>query len=296
MDWALIAAVVATIAATFKLMDYFVSETENSLIKQHLFAWKKNLTEYSIADITHIAGQNISDLFDGIFGKKHWSLRCFIFSSLSSLLAIFICYALFILYWGIGPEIKDVDYYNDWIIWIAANLIVDYLSLIETRYLLTKIKNKATLQVLLLSIVDIILSASIYIILIVLLYTKIFPVFMGSFEFSDILPAIESEFHTMIQTVSPDIDLTDKDVLESLENKDLPGKSYFAIFSWSTFFTSFIFQVYVLSYLALKILGPFRKRIIVLLLNLGESTRAVTAFGVFLASVSGVLLSLLKLA
>lgn len=87
-------------------------------------------------------GQFIT-IFDSVFGEKHGSWRCFFRSCVASFIAITI---LLLVYLGIrGPEGfisfgGQSDWYNKlliiYIVGAILNLLPDYVSLLETRYIL----------------------------------------------------------------------------------------------------------------------------------------------------------------
>ena len=77
-------------------------------------------------------------LFDRVFGRRHFTVSCFIRSSIASILTVFALYLLF------GPifGFLEVRTETGMVIWqalligAAVNILPDYLSLLETRWLL----------------------------------------------------------------------------------------------------------------------------------------------------------------
>jgi hypothetical protein len=83
-------------------------------------------------------------IFDRVFGKDHFTWRCFYRSSIASLIAII----FFLLFWAMKrpnqfdsfvSEIWHPDFYMFLILCVVMNVIPDYLSLVETRYIIKKI-------------------------------------------------------------------------------------------------------------------------------------------------------------
>jgi hypothetical protein len=82
------------------------------------------------------------ELFEKIFGERHFSLKCFARSTTFSLGAIAFVGMLCVL---IRPSVL-VDWFHDWwtahvlMIWIAVwlplSIIIDYISLFKTRVIL----------------------------------------------------------------------------------------------------------------------------------------------------------------
>lgn len=103
------------------------------------------------------------NLFDRIFGEKHLSLKCFRRSGIASLLAVLFLYLLFDLGGAFAQRIPDdmtllqVLFYG-----AAINILPDYLSLYETRWLLGKMRTvrSSSGQVLLL-LLDLLISGAI---------------------------------------------------------------------------------------------------------------------------------------
>jgi len=78
--------------------------------------------------------------FDGVFGKKHFSLRRIVTSALFSVVSVLVLYVMFTHILGIttvrvddGMAVEDVL-----VLGLIINILPDYLSLIETRWLLKR--------------------------------------------------------------------------------------------------------------------------------------------------------------
>lgn len=84
--------------------------------------------------------------FDGVFGEKHFSLRRVVTSVLFSVVSVLLLYVLFTHILGItavrvddGMAVKDVL-----VLGLVINIFPDYLSLIETRWLLKRFESVRT--------------------------------------------------------------------------------------------------------------------------------------------------------
>jgi hypothetical protein len=111
--------------------------------------------------------------FDSIFGKKHFSLRCFLISCLCSMLFVFAIYFLFGPVFGLLEQRTGSRYSFAEILLMGMliNFIPDYLSLFETRWLLNRFKqNSSSLGIALLLLTDIFISAMIILPTIVIYY------------------------------------------------------------------------------------------------------------------------------
>lgn len=283
MDWLLILTSIALLAGTFKLLDFFVSDSEEKVLKNKLFDWWCHLSELRTVDAASNAKVKIQRAFETIYGEDHFSRRCFIASSLSSILAMILCLIAFTLYWGSGPDFKSVDILDGIIFWMAINLLVDYFSLIETRWIISLDKK---IGIVILSLTDIILSLFIYFFCVVVLGPSLMPAIFAGYGF---------EFN-FIETLNSEINIFLQRPQEGVEyEQGLEGKSFYGIFGWSTLFTSFLFQTYVLTTLVFKLLGLTKGRLIVFLERMESSKRTFTAFGGFLSIVVGLGMVSIKL-
>jgi len=106
-------------------------------------------------------------LFDSIFGQKHFSWRCFVVSSIASSISYGLILLLFYpLYKEFGIHV--LPYF---ILPVTINIIIDYISLLETRYLLNRFKKTYSIFVLISYIaLDIILTMVIFIIIWIFAY------------------------------------------------------------------------------------------------------------------------------
>ena len=178
-------------------------------------------------------------MFDGLFGKRMFSIRRIVSSCLASLLYVLI---LTILWIGIRPD-EALEFFNEdtlssqllfiFIMTMILNLIPDCVSLAETRAVLEFLSKscnyKYTVVVL---IIDIILTTIIFLTGYILLLSYLFVILILGWGtgLSDLL----------------DIQFTD--LLYSLRNWiSLSDSPPIGIFFYSTFFTSIWIYLYILS-------------------------------------------------
>lgn len=99
-------------------------------------------------------------VFDGVFGKRHFSLRCFWRSCVASIISVAVMVTLMksLSPAGILPGLGSIVYF--FVVW---NLFPDYLSLLETRYVIKWLSKKdSRIVVLVLLIVDFIITSLIW--------------------------------------------------------------------------------------------------------------------------------------
>lgn len=109
-----------------------------------------------------------ADLFDHVFGKKHDTFRCFSRSSFASLISV----GVVILIWvQVSPEDLSMspaklnfrNIFGLSIFFIGVNIITDYISLLETRYVIQWMSQiKSGLKFLALLLFDTLVTALIF--------------------------------------------------------------------------------------------------------------------------------------
>jgi len=117
-------------------------DTEEDVLpgfKKSVAAWIQNLKPAE--KITRWPDQ-FAQLFDSVFGEKHLSWKCFFRSSIASYVSVMLMFFI----WGVlRPNdfhafflIPDVGFWIFFLLILVGffNLIPDYLSLLETRYML----------------------------------------------------------------------------------------------------------------------------------------------------------------
>jgi hypothetical protein len=133
------------------------------------------------------------ELFERIFGKRHFSLQCFIRSVMFSLCAMaFIAILIFFINPKATFKMADTFLkplgmfrYGDWLmltIWLPWSILIDYVSLFKTRFILkvlTRMREKHNLLVLAILVIDFLVYKLIYSIGLVLTLSTLFGVNWG---------------------------------------------------------------------------------------------------------------------
>jgi hypothetical protein len=101
---------------------------------------KENLTLWLWGEYQSTWSHNFCTLFDTVFGKKHLSWRCFVRSAIASVIAVFALYVFFAEVMGaIGGRMPgDLSVWQALLLGAAINVVPDYVSLFETRWLLKR--------------------------------------------------------------------------------------------------------------------------------------------------------------
>lgn len=121
-----------------------VAYTSGKLIQNHLSPeLKENITLWLWGEYKNTWAAQYCQLFDFVFGQRHLSISCFFRSCLGSLFAVIFCYFLFqdgFKIFGEDARIQEeISLAKALIYGIFLNFIPDYLSLLETRWLLKQL-------------------------------------------------------------------------------------------------------------------------------------------------------------
>jgi len=222
-------------------------DTEEDVLpgfKKSVAAWIQNLKPAE--KITNWPDQ-FAQLFDSVFGKKHFTLKCFLRSSLASLISA----TLMFFIWGILRPNEfhafylDPDLVYNFLILLffvgILNLIPDYFSLLETRYMLRWLNNSYSVKRAILGIlIDGLVTAVIFWIGLNILSVLVL-VFVSDTSFVVLFIKINKEFLTLYLP------------LKATQMYILP----LGITFYSTFFTSAWLWLYVISGIILKSLKYF---------------------------------------
>lgn len=160
-------------------------------------------------------------LFDAIFGDRHFTLRCFSRSAVASLLSVVVIWALMGSAETLDLRAKEtLTLENALLIALAVNVLVDYLSILQTRFLLGQLHRlqSGVLQFAVL-LIDLVLSGALIWVALWLLMRS--PLYAGGL----------ASFGETLGMFSP-----------------------LSVFFFSTFFTSFWSWVFVLSTWILRLI------------------------------------------
>ena len=215
-------------------------------------------------------------LFDRVFSERHFSFKCFLRSSIASVSAVLTSVLILSLVGVDFVELGSAEFMGmtsanpyGWLVWIMVfctvtlNIIPDYLSLLETRYLLKIMRNRQSfLLTIALLLIDVFATMFIFV------FVGILPIlllFFGFFGESGVIPSPE----LFLKSLTPGGSLFD----------DLVLGTPFSTFFYSTFFTSFWIWLYVSSGLILKIVTIPAKGLAFLQRHLNIDEMPIRAMG-----------------
>lgn len=132
--------------------------------------------------------QGFVSLFDAVFGHRHLSLRCFLRSAIASIVAVTLLWTLLGSLGLFGSRLRaELSLGQVLFLALAVNVVADYLSLLETRFFLGRMRElrSAAAQAFIL-LLDLVISALIiWFAIIAYLYS---PLYKGDIEsFAEIL-------------------------------------------------------------------------------------------------------------
>lgn len=219
-------------------------------------------------------------VFDAAYGKKHLSLKCFVRSCLSSilfsalLLPILTYYGFF---WTFKYPETSNPYFSVYVSWFSylvdavidpflyqdfsltgalfLSLLLDYFSLLETRFLLRSKKESINGMILLL-IIDIVFSLTIYMLPIFIIYVGV-----AGGEVSDFIDIIIPGGHGRKEFLTP--------------------------FTYASICTSFIFHAFIIVSLFMRLMFKLKLPAVYLLEWMETTTRPTTAILSVLAAIVG---------
>jgi hypothetical protein len=140
---------------------------------------KKAISNWLLRIDTHNRSDGFPDafikLFDSVFGERHFTLRCFLLSSIASFTGVFIMLAVYFWIRPEGVELLIGNYFEDDLVFIfifipfgtiTFNIFTDYISLLETRLLLRWMrKTKSLLCRIFIIVFDFIITTALFIVI-----------------------------------------------------------------------------------------------------------------------------------
>ena len=234
----------ASMFATSGFVWYLFERTDKIAKEEIRSSATKFLYSLEIGVSLSLWSTHFSHAFDTLFGKKHLSLTCFLRSSIASIFAAILS---FIVYLVIRPEnVLSKEFFDIikmlFLAIITINIVMDYVSLLETRWIIKLIGNNPnTINIFYLLILDLILTSLIFTIFFILLFPLFTFVFLG-------------EMVSWQQTIS---------MFPSVIKNNIfflgPPPAELGILFYSTFFTSFWVYLYALSCLGIISVSKLKK-------------------------------------
>ena len=175
----------------------FVEDGLNAETKGSIAEWLRGdqapgiiFTDSPPKAVPHRWPDTFAIIFDRVFTKYHFSWKCFYRSCIASVLAVIVTSILLVM---LSIELfpkpwSDLNNLELIIILLMAatfNIVPDYISLLETRWMLSKLENDSAIRVLVLTL-DLIMTSAIAMFSVYFLMMYI-PIFLGGSFYSEAL-------------------------------------------------------------------------------------------------------------
>jgi len=265
IDVSIIIAILTLTSGFTLIIDKLIRDPEVEFVRNQIIVWWINLQEdFSFRKIAKQSNIQFINLFNAIYGKRHISFKSFRRSLVSSTFAYLICISFILIFHKtyFNNLISAVQNFDSFILKVAFilttfilpiflfNILIDYISLIETRIILKFSINSSLRKLLIFLVLDIIFSGLLcFFLLVTLRYLWTYYAEPGSFE-------------NLIWLVFAEIS----------ENHPMTASVFF-----SSFFTSAIFYLLFATNLILAFISTMRKPIIWILYRLGSVNNPITA-------------------
>jgi len=242
------------------LVDYFVEKGAGNDFRRALLKWSRLLeeTEFTIWEVD----TNLLFLktFDRIYGQSFLTLRRIVVSIISTYLASYIAWIALLTY-AVGFE-REVLEHGQFFLLSATifNLVPDFISLQETRWVMKLNLEKKSVPLLLWIIIDIILTATIFTLVTALAVSIMF-------DTLDYIDAIEFLWATII-SYTPFDPLGDLQLLSR-------------IFLLTTFLTSFFWILFVTTAYCIRLMqisSVFLRILLKVIIDSEKPARTMAAF------------------
>lgn len=224
--------------------------------------------------------QSFIQIFDRIFGKNCLAFRCFLRSCVASILTVVAIFSIFIY---IHPDSLSIaitrmgeSYIEVFVItfaFICFNLLPDYFSLVETRWVMGIMSQKySVLNVFLFLMLDLLITVSIFCI-------------VGGFLFFSmaylIAIAVRVDKSALIYDIIGLLELFYEELIYRgiYLGQDVSGHLSLGVFFYSTLFTSVWVWLFVISWLFVIYSAHFQRVLAMLQFVLPIKTRPIRAIG-----------------
>jgi len=283
MELAIALLVICALLGTF--LDAFVTPDARHRFRERLQTFSSVADREPLKDYMRALPERINQFFCLVFGRHHFSVRCMVTSFLFSTFSMALFAAIFFAIQGqefinfaketifiSGPS-SDQIAPGTVLAYVVSNAIADYISLIETRYLLLLLIGRSIPVMGLVAILDLFLSYAIYEMIAVPLYMIIEP----SSSIFEVFPP--GAFFTGYFLV---------------EYKSFFNLDFLSMFVYSTLATSILVHLVFLGSLVIWFLSLFSKPLSGLAAKLASFPRPFALLGV-IASLGCILAAWLRL-
>lgn len=162
LNWAAVLAPAAFVYASFKLAEENISDKTREDIKDWLENRELNVLYFG-------------EVFNALFTERHWSVACVVRSCIASIISLLIISLITLSLSAESSTLYDQSVFTlsvqVFLIGLGLNLIPDYFSLMETRWVLTKMDGAHGFKQLLWILFDFIVSIGIFMMPVIIILT-----------------------------------------------------------------------------------------------------------------------------
>lgn len=276
-----VSAICAILSASYAI-DLVLFTQNNKEPRERVSLWfeEKDSFRNSITKLSVF----FNEFFDGIYGKYFFSLKRFIRSCTSSLIAI----TIIAIYTGptkAFSELTRLEHERPIILLtlVFGNLIADYISLQETKSIMNLSKKIikirfSTIYIFIIFIADIAITTIITINIWMLSLLLMFGGFMAAIQ-----SIITNNFFYDVLDITYKVAMDLLSINSSAEANEITKTSNYGVLFYSTFFTSFLWLLFVACFFILKIISLIHPVIKSIMLRFAETKRPTTALGTIIS-------------
>ena len=231
------AALTTAIITLFRIM----GDTVTPDAKRKFAEWIKSIAAKSTSQTIVESPRWFVEAFDKIFGDRHLSLRCFSRSCVASIMAVFVMTIM----WAVLDPTSWLRFFSSegksaifFIFFIALflNLVPDYISLLETRWILRRVAHAGIKELIVLLVLDVIITGGIFV--------------CGLGILALIIGMVSGESMGVVELVDRLLELLSECIMFQTHDSPPPV----GIFFYSTYFTSVWLYLFLASSIATKLL------------------------------------------
>lgn len=257
MSWHVLAGLIIIIGSVCTLLDWILSDKERKMdpARLTLIGWYVQLADFKVWEAITAASGVFNKLFDSVYGERPFSLRRIGMSILTSLIAIGISCYIYLVWEHQEPDFQEWGVlFLPW--FLLINLIIDFMSLNKTRFILQKTENAGAPKLAGLLALDLASTVALYSIALPLLFPPI------SHSYTNIGEALGFIWGSMT------------------------GDNLYVapVFFVAAFFTSLLFYLFLISTIVFKVTDLSKTRLMILLDRLEASDNLFKSIGAILSA------------
>ncbi len=272
--------------------------------------WWRSLEELPTSKIIGLLPKKITEIFNAVYGVRHFSLKCAFRSIICSILAMFFMGTIVNIVDLSGIGSHNILYYIQltakeigarsgihpvFVVFLVifVNLIVDYFSLLETRWVLSYAVKASAIRTIALTLIDYVFTTLLWG-LGFALFVNVFNLFSGN---------IAIPFPDYVNSIGDIALLPLLIFLEWLNhgaiasNKGVAIGQFVLLFGGSTYFTSIIFYLFSITSLNLKVFNNLSEKAVGVLkyYSREKSPRPLILAAAILGALSKLSVALIKI-